>query len=88
MSTAQIVFTTDATLKKQTLQKLKKEWSTLKSLLQYTMKAYLQWRISLGIIPEDDMWTAELEADYQAASKDFAQGKNIVERDSLVKKYT
>ncbi len=88
MATAQIVFTTDATLKKQTLQKLKKEWSTLKSLLQYTMRAYLQGRISLGIIPEDDMWTAELEAEYKASAKDFSQWKNIVERDTLVKKYT
>ena len=35
------------------------------------MKAYLQGRISLGIVPTDDMWTAELEAEYQSKSADF-----------------
>jgi len=87
MSTAQIVFTTDTELKAKTLQKLKKEWSTLKSLLQYTMKAYLQGKISLGIVLDDDMWTEQLEADYQAKSKDFVSDKNIVQWDDLVKKY-
>lgn len=88
MTTAQIVFTTDSALKKKTLEKLKKEWSTLKSLLQYTMRAYLQGRISLGIVVEDDLWTTELEADYQSKSQDFSQWKHIVEWDTLVKKYT
>jgi len=87
MSVAQIVFTTDPSLKKKTLEKLKTEGSTLKSLLQYTMRAYLQWRISLGIITDDDMRTPELESDYQQKAKDFSQGKNIVERNALVKKH-
>lgn len=87
MSSTQIVFTTDTTLKQQALAKLKQEWSTLKSLLQYAMKAYVQGRISLGIIPEDTLRTSELENDYQKKAKDFATWKNIVEREDLVKKY-
>ena len=87
MSSTQIVFSTDTTLKQQTIAKLKQEWSTLKSLLQYAMKAYVQGRISLGIIPEDTLRTTELENDYQKKTKDFATWKNIVEREDLVKKY-
>ncbi len=87
MATTQIVFTTDTELKKKTLAKLKAEWSTLKSLLQYTMRAYLQGRISLGIVTQDEMWTAELEADYQKKSADFTEWKNIVDWETLTKKY-
>jgi len=88
MTVAQIVFTTDPSLKKKTLEKLKTEGSTLKSLLQYTMRAYLQWRISLGIITDDDVWTPELERDYQQKAKDFSQWKNIVPWDTLIKKHS
>jgi hypothetical protein len=37
------------------------------------MKAYLQGRISLGIVTQDEMWTPELEADYQKKSADFTE---------------
>jgi len=33
------------------------------------------------------MRTPELESDYQQKAKDFSQGKNIVERNALVKKH-
>jgi hypothetical protein len=87
MSTSQVVFMTDTDLKDQTTQKLRKEWNTLKALLQYSMKAYLQWRISLWIITNDEVWTDELESDYQKNVKDLINWNNITEWSDLVKKH-
>ena len=84
----QIVFTTDEALKRDTLHKLRQEGNTLKALLQYSMKAYLSGKISLGIITEDDHRNATLESDYQEKIKDFQEDKNIVAWDDLVAKYS
>ena len=87
MSQTQIVFNADKALKAATAAKLKKEGNTFKSLFQYTMLAYIQWKISLGLITDSDKRDPELEKDYQKAIKDLKAGKNVVERDELIKKY-
>ena len=88
MATTQVVFTTDEDLKKKALYKLRSEWATLKSLLQYSMIAYVQWKISLGIVIDEDRRTDDLEQDYRQKSEDFEQWHNMVEWDDLVTKYT
>lgn len=89
MAQAQIMFTTDEELKQQTMRKLKKEWSSLKALLQYAMRAYVDDQISLGIrIVEDDVWTTELENIYQERMQDFEQGKNYMSWDELIARYS
>lgn len=52
MST-QVSFTTDAELKKKALEKAKKEGITLKTVLLYSMKAYVEGKIHFGIINEE-----------------------------------
>lgn len=86
MTQAQIVFKTDVAMKEATIKKLKKEWSSLKALLQYSMKAYLEGQIRLWIITNDYTWNEELEEVYQEAAKDFEEGKNLVNFEELLKK--
>ncbi|USN56600.1 MAG: hypothetical protein H6766_06285 [Candidatus Peribacteria bacterium] len=86
-TTTQVVFTTDPQLKQATMKKLKAEGSTLKSLMQYAMKAYVQGRISLGIVIDDAVRNDELEKEYQSAARDLEQGNNIVDRKDLTAKY-
>ena len=85
MSQVQIVFTTDQALKKATAAKLKKEGNTFKSLFQYTMMAYIQGKISLWLITDQDTWTPELEQEYQKNMKDYQEWKNITAFEDLVK---
>ncbi len=90
MAQAQIMFTTDEELKLQTMRKLKKEWSSLKALLQYAMRAYVNDKISLGIliVDDEDVWTPELEKTYQERMHDFEQGKNYMSWDELIARYS
>ncbi len=45
----QVSFTTDLNLKKLALEKAKKEGITLKTLLIYAMKGFVEGKISLGL---------------------------------------
>lgn len=47
--TTQVSFTTDEDLKNKALQKAKLEGITLKTLFIYTMKGFIEGKISLGI---------------------------------------
>jgi len=47
--TTQVTFTTNPSLKKETLQKTKKDGITLKAFFTFCMKGYLQGKINLGI---------------------------------------
>ena len=52
--TSQVSFTADEELKKKALKKAKMEGVTLKTVLLYSMKAYVDDKIHFGIISEDD----------------------------------
>ncbi|OGC81644.1 MAG: hypothetical protein A2V81_05255 [Candidatus Abawacabacteria bacterium RBG_16_42_10] len=47
--TTQVSFTTDQDLKNKALEKAKNEGITLKTLLTYAMKGFVEGKISLGI---------------------------------------
>lgn len=47
---AQVSFTTDAELKKRALEKAKREGITLKTVLLYSMKAYVENKIHFGMV--------------------------------------
>jgi len=47
--TTQVSFTTDVELKNKALQKAKNEGITLKTLLVYAMKGFVDGKISLGL---------------------------------------
>ena len=47
--TTQVSFTADADLKNKALQKAKNEGITLKTLFIYTMKSFVDGKISLGL---------------------------------------
>jgi hypothetical protein len=47
--TTQVSFTADAELKKKALKKAKKEGITLKTILLYSMKAYVEGKIHFGV---------------------------------------
>ncbi|MEK7672405.1 MAG: hypothetical protein AAB373_00830 [Patescibacteria group bacterium] len=48
--TTQVSFTTDMDLKEKTLEKAKREGITLKALLVYAMKGFIDGKISLGLV--------------------------------------
>lgn len=51
--TTQVSFTADEDLKNKALQKAKDEGITLKTLFIYTMKGFVEGKISLGIKMDD-----------------------------------
>lgn len=51
--TTQVIFTADKELKEKALQKAKNEGITLKALLTFCMKSFVQGDIQLGIISRD-----------------------------------
>lgn len=64
------------------MKKLKREGATLTSFLQYAMRAYVEGRISLGIIPHEPQWTSQLEEEYQATiakKSDFVDWEVLLE---------
>lgn len=64
----QVSFTTDAELKKKALQKAKKDGITLKTILVYSMKAYVDNKIHFGITDANEPEVEEVffdDADIQ-----------------------
>ena len=51
--TAQVAFRTDEALKKSALQKAKREGVTLKAVMTYLMRSYVQGDIELGVVHRD-----------------------------------
>lgn len=51
--TTQVIFTADRELKEKALQKAKNEGITLKALLTFCMKSFVEGDIQLGIISRD-----------------------------------
>ncbi len=88
-TTTQIAFTTNADLKRKTMQKLKQEGLTLKVLLQYAMQAYVQGKIWLWITtnPDYPVWNTDLEEEYNEKMQDFQNNKNVVDGDDMLTKY-
>lgn len=52
--TTQVSFTADEDLKNKAMQKAKQEGITLKTLFVYTMKGFVEGKISLGIKTADE----------------------------------
>lgn len=75
MST-QVSFTTDADLKKKALEKAKKEGMTLKTILLYSMKAYVEGKIHFGVISQEEPEIEEIvfeDAGIQSKAKKLAK---------------
>lgn len=51
---AQISFTADETLKEKAMQKAKEKGMTLKSVLIFSMEAFANGKIQLGVIPTNE----------------------------------
>lgn len=51
---SQVSFTTDVELKKKALAKAKKEGITLKAILLYSMKAYVEGKLHFGVISSEE----------------------------------
>lgn len=56
----QVSFTTDRELKIKALEKAKKEGVTLKTVLLYSMKAYVEGKIHFGIVNEEEAEVEEI----------------------------
>jgi purine-nucleoside phosphorylase len=50
----QVSFTTESELKKKALEKAKKEGITLKTVLLYSMKAFVEGKIHFGVISQEE----------------------------------
>lgn len=57
---AQVTFTTDQKLKKTALKKAKEDGITLKALLIFSMKSYVEGNIKIGLIPVEETQIEEL----------------------------
>ncbi len=57
---SQFSFVTDEKLKKKALEKAKKEGVTLRTVLVYSMKAYVDDKIHFGIMPQDEPEVEEI----------------------------
>lgn len=58
--TSQVSFTADNDLKMKALQKAKKEGVSLKTVLVYSMKAFVEGTIQFGILTEDKQIVEEI----------------------------
>lgn len=58
--TTQVSFTTDLELKKKALEKAKKEGLTLKTVLLYSMKAFVENKIHFGILTSSEPEVEEI----------------------------
>ncbi|MEK7545077.1 MAG: hypothetical protein AAB551_03015 [Patescibacteria group bacterium] len=58
--TSQISFTADNSLKQKVLEKTKREGLTLKAVLLYSMKAYLENQIRFGILHDQEVDVEEV----------------------------
>ncbi len=77
MST-QVSFTADLELKKRTLEKAKKEGITLKTILLYSMKAYVEGKIHFGIISEEEHEIEEIIINNSAIEKKAQKLVNLL----------
>lgn len=59
----QVSFTADEGLKKKALEKAKKEGVTLKTVLLYSMKAYVDDKIRFGIMTQNEPEVEEISFD-------------------------
>ncbi|MBD3330878.1 hypothetical protein GF354_05110 [Candidatus Peregrinibacteria bacterium] len=57
---AQISFTADQNLKKETMEKAKEKGITLKSLLIFSMEAFIDGKINIGVISKPEEEVSEL----------------------------
>ncbi len=58
--TSQVSFTADNDLKKKALEKARKEGVSLKTVLVYSMKAFVEGKIQFGILTEDQQIVEEI----------------------------
>ena len=58
--TSQVAFTADTELKNKALEKAKHEGITLKTLFVYSMKAFVDGKIKLGIISDEEPMVEEV----------------------------
>lgn len=58
--TSQVSFTADNELKKKALEKAKREGISLKTVLLYSMKAYVEGKIQFGVLTEDEQSVEEI----------------------------
>lgn len=65
----QISFTADQALKKKTMKKAKEKGITLKSLLIFSMQAFVDGKINIGIVNEPDKDIEELKLKDPAVNK-------------------
>lgn len=61
--TSQVSFTADNDLKQKALDRAKKEGVSLKTVLVYSMKAYVEGKIQFGILTEDKQIVEEVSFD-------------------------
>lgn len=61
--TTQVSFTADNELKQKALEKAKKEGVSLKTVLLYSMKAYVEGKIQFGILTQDEQIVEEISFD-------------------------
>jgi len=58
--TSQVSFTADNELKKKALEKAKKEGISLKTVLVYSMKAFVEGKIQFGVLTQDEQIVEEI----------------------------
>lgn len=58
--TTQVSFTTDPSLKKKALLKARQEGITLKTILTYSLKAFVEGKIALSIITKEEPEVEEI----------------------------
>lgn len=61
--TSQVSFTADNDLKQKALDKAKKEGVSLKTVLVYSMKAYVEGKIQFGMLTENEQIVEEVSFD-------------------------
>ena len=72
----QVSFTADPSLKQKALEKAKKEGVTLKTVLLYSMKAYVDDKIHFGIMSREEPEVEEIffdDPEIQAKAKKIAK---------------
>ena len=77
MST-QVSFTADRELKKRTREKAKKDGITLKTILLYSMKAYVEGKIQFGIITEEEHDVEEIILNNKSIEKKAQKLVNLL----------
>ena len=77
--TTQISFTADENLKNKALEKAKEEGITLKAVLIYSMKSFVDGKIKFGLInPEEQSDVEELTFNDQSINKKALKLANLL----------